>query len=280
VVCPLALATGGTLVPPPSEQIPDGGFDSLKFVEYTVTLLDFLQVRDLAGDGSATKCTLRKGRGEFPADCPMEDTTVQARIRVRSVMNDPEDGVELKSDWQPLRQSDGGPSNDDDPKDREIYEIQTGMGEVPAPVDSALRLMLRGEVSLVTSTYVYGYGDRDDCPFMRRVNPDSWLEFEVELVDFEPETNMTMMGPDDKLDRAEKWRRQGNVLFKTARYALARLKYQKALKAINQTLDMETEEQFSRAKAGKISCLLNLGLCAQRQDKFGEAISWCNKTIE
>jgi hypothetical protein len=41
------------------------------------------QVRDMIGDGSIIKRRLHLGTGEFPIDCPVEDTTVRIHYRVR-----------------------------------------------------------------------------------------------------------------------------------------------------------------------------------------------------
>ena len=63
------------------------------------------------------------------------------------------------------------------------------------------------------------------------------------------------------------------------KYKLARLKYNKALKTIDQALDLETAEQFAAASAAKLACCVNMALCAQKEDEWGEAITWCNKAI-
>jgi hypothetical protein len=39
------------------------------------------QVRDMTGTGEVTKRRVREGRGEFPADCPMEDCAVRVHLR-------------------------------------------------------------------------------------------------------------------------------------------------------------------------------------------------------
>ncbi len=43
------------------------------------------QVRDMTGTGEVLKRRLRDGQGEFPIDCPLNDTTVRAHWRVRGV---------------------------------------------------------------------------------------------------------------------------------------------------------------------------------------------------
>lgn len=39
------------------------------------------QVRDMTGDGKVMKRRLKDGRGEFPVDCPIEDSTVRVQYR-------------------------------------------------------------------------------------------------------------------------------------------------------------------------------------------------------
>ncbi len=42
----------------------------------------------------------------------------------------------------------------------------------------------------------------------------SSVEFEVELVGFQHEPNWASLGPADKLERAARWKEQGNALYK------------------------------------------------------------------
>ncbi|WIA13375.1 hypothetical protein OEZ85_006955 [Tetradesmus obliquus] len=44
-------------------------------VELSIQLHDLVQVRDMTGDGAVTKKRLREGHGDFPVDCPLQDTT-------------------------------------------------------------------------------------------------------------------------------------------------------------------------------------------------------------
>lgn len=39
------------------------------------------QVRDMTGDGGVVKRIACKGQGEFPIDCPLEDSRVQVHLR-------------------------------------------------------------------------------------------------------------------------------------------------------------------------------------------------------
>lgn len=41
------------------------------------------QVRDMTGDGQVLKRRLREGTGDFPMDCPLNDTNVRLHYRAR-----------------------------------------------------------------------------------------------------------------------------------------------------------------------------------------------------
>lgn len=61
---------------------------------------------------------------------------------------------------------------------------------------------------------------------------------------------------------------------------LARAKYGRALKVVERAMDLETEEQVAEASRLKASCLLNMARCAEREQEWGEARSWCTKAIK
>ena len=272
VLMPASLAENGTSVPPPP-FIPDSDilYPSVRYVEFTVTLVDFLQVRDISGDGAAMKRTLRKGNGEFPVDCPLDDTAVHAAVRVRSFQG--------TGEWIPL------PGSEDS---KGSIRIDTGMGAVPVPVEAALRLMLKNEISLVRSTWQYAiegwWRDAKDAvlPFGNDggdITPGCDVEFEIELIEFEALPNLAMASLDEKLERAAKWKEQGNMLFKSGKYGLARVKYTKGLRGVDRALGLETEEQVVVARAVKMACLVNLAACAQKEKEYGEVITWCDRAI-
>ena len=60
----------------------------------------------------------------------------------------------------------------------------------------------------------------------------------------------------------------------------ARTKWLKALKLLGQLFGLETEEQVDAASALKASCMVNLALCSQKEEKFSEALSWCTKALK
>ena len=244
--------------------------DVLHYIEAVVRLIDFFQVRDVTGDGGSMKRTIRKGKGEFPADCPLEDTSVRAVVKVRNV-----DGGR----WVDLTNASNG-----------TVEFETGMGVVPFPVEASIRVMLRGEVARVTTdwAHVQSHASSDTTttttatttlPLPDTLSRESDIEFEITLLDFDPVLHLAEASVDDKLQQAVGWKEQGNRLFKQCKYALARKKYMKAIRAVDQVMGFDTEEQVTLATVTKISSFTNLAACALRDEEWGEVIQWCNKAI-
>eukprot|EP00887_Chlorella_sp_A99_P004741 scaffold4.g4741.t1 len=308
VACPAAALRGGALVPDPPPEVGNGGSEgggpqsrsAGDWLEFTVRLVDFLQVRDLTGDGQAMKRTVSKGRGDFPVDCPIEDSNVRVHYRVRAAAA----GGSAAGPWvYDTRWPSGADASSSGVEEAGPAEFDTGMGAVPDAIDAAVRLMLRGETALVTASWAHAYAGREgEAP--TGLEPGAPVDFEICLVDFEGEPNREEMGTGDKLARAQRWKEQGNMLFKQARargggwegiapraapvlarstrgkYQLARVKYHKALKWANQVTAPETQEQADAALAARLAALTNLAACAQRQAEFGEAVGWCNKALE
>ncbi|GAB4824129.1 hypothetical protein N2152v2_011175 [Parachlorella kessleri] len=258
---PAELALAGRLAPaPPLQEVEGTG----AWVEARLHLIDFVQVRDMTGDGQVVKKIVKKGRGEFPVDCPLEDSTVQVHYRVLrqetgECVLDTRQAADGDSPGQPI-------------------EFDTGMGQAPEALDMAVRLMLEGEVSSVRSSWRYSYQGRQDVP--QGLPEGSSVEFEVELVGFQHEPNWASLGPADKLERAARWKEQGNALYKQGRYKYARTKYQKAMRVVERAMDLEGEDQFAQADAVKLACLLNLAQVALKEESFGEALTFCNKALE
>lgn len=259
--CPTSQLRGGSLVPdPPGQEASSSGRAAEDYAEFKLQLLEFSQVRDMTGDGGVVKRIARKGEGEFPLDCPLEDSRVRLHYRLKA---------EGSSDWLlDSRGADGQAAP---------LEFETGMGEMPEALDMCARLMLRGELAVVTATWRYAFDGRDDAP--QGLPAGGRVQFEVELLGFEREANEHQLAGPAKLERCSKLKEQGNTLFKQGKTRLARAKYGRALKVVERAMDLETEEQVAEASRLKASCLLNMARCAEREQEWGEARSWCTKAI-
>ena len=136
-------------------------------------------------------------------------------------------------------------------------------------LDSVCRLESRADAELPPPSSSQG------------LEPGAPVEFEIELVGFESEANPAALEPHQLLARAERWKGQGNNLFRARRYALAQAKYSKALKWAQQAgREAEEEAEAERAAALRAACAANLAACAQRTEQFGEALTWASKALQ
>lgn len=201
------------------------------------------------------KSIVRKGNGDFPVDCPLEDGTITLQYKVR--------GKET-SEWS---------------FQSGVLTIETGTGALPEAVDMAVRLMLRNEICLVDSTWERAYGGtrRAHTPAIAQ---QPQIQFEIELIDFEAPQNWHDMTAHAKLDKAEWWKDGGNTLFKQGRYDLAKGKYMRAMKCVGDARDIESDEQVERAHAIRVAASSNIALCALKLEEYGETLKWCDKTLQ
>lgn len=231
----------------------------LEEVQFEVELIHFTQVRDMLGDGRLIKRRLRDGKGEFPMDCPLQDSLL--RVHYKGMLLNKEKTVfidtRIDNDGQPL-------------------EFSSGEGLVPEGFEMCVRLMLPGEVALVTCPPDYAY-DKFTRP--ANVPEGAHIEWEIELLGFEMPKDWTGLDFQGVMDEAEKIRTTGNRLFKEGKFELAKAKYEKVLREFNHVNPQDDEE-------GKVFLntrnLLNLNVAACHL-KLGEcrkSIETCNKILE
>lgn len=231
----------------------------LEEVQFEVELIHFTQVRDMLGDGRLIKRRLRDGKGEFPMDCPLQDSLL--RVHCKGMLLNEEKTVvidtRIDNDGQPL-------------------EFSSGEGLVPEGFEMCARLMLPGEVALVTCPPDYAY-DKFTRP--ANVPEGAHIEWEIELLGFEMPKDWTGLDFQGVMDEAEKIRTTGNRLFKEGKFELAKAKYEKVLREFNHVNPQDDEE-------GKVFLntrnLLNLNVAACHL-KLGEcrkSIETCNKVLE
>lgn len=252
VSCPVEYARGSTLLPE-----PPGAVDR---IEFELQLLSLVQVRDLTGNGEVMKRRVKEGTGQFPMDCPIQDSRL--RINYRGFLAD------TGQQFIDTRQASEG---------AEPLDIDSGMGALPEALDMAVRLMTPGEVSLITSTSQYAYDGRPDRP--PDVTQGASIKWELELVSFEKQQDWERAEPNAKIKHAGELKDQGNIAFKGGQLKFAKAKYTKALRLADRMFDIETDEQAEAASAVKTACLVNLANCAHREQQYGEALDWCNKAL-
>ncbi|KAF6161054.1 hypothetical protein GIB67_007695 [Kingdonia uniflora] len=137
-------------------------FDELQF---EVDLVHFIQVRDMLGDGRLIKRRIRDGKGDFPMDCPLHDSLLHMHYK----------GMLLNEEGTVFY--DTRVDNNDEP-----LHFSSGEGLVPEGLEMCLRLMLPGEVALVTCPPDYAYDKFTRPP---SVPEGAHVQWEIELLGFE-----------------------------------------------------------------------------------------------
>lgn len=78
---------------------------------------------------------------------------------------------------------------------------------------------------------------------MQNLAEEQDVLFEIELISFEKTPHWHSMTALDKITRAEQVREQGNKAFRLGRLEMAKQKYMKAMKLLDNAYDTETSEQ-------------------------------------
>ncbi|KAF5830730.1 hypothetical protein DUNSADRAFT_14112 [Dunaliella salina] len=133
----------------------------------------------------------------------------------------------------------------------------------------------------------YGYGAAGNFSFPA-VPPSSSLTYEVEMVGFEEPQQPDESADDasgllfeERLERAEQRRVQGNQLFTEGRYQEALSKYAVALSYMDEDFMIQLEGFYEdKAKQVKLPIHLNMAMCQLRSKDFQTAIYNCSEVLK
>ncbi|KAF5750891.1 peptidyl-prolyl cis-trans isomerase PASTICCINO1 [Tripterygium wilfordii] len=239
-----------------SPLMPIQGLDE---VHFEVELVHFIQVRDMLGDGRLIKRRIRDGKGEFPMDCPLHDSLLRAHYK--GMILD-----EGKRVFYDTRVDNGG----------QPLEFSSGEGLVPEGFEMCVRLMVPGEIALVTCPPDYAY---DKFPRPPNVPEGAHIQWEIELLGFEMPRDWTGLDFQTIMDEAEKIRTTGNRLFKEGKFDLAKSKYDKVLREFNHVNPQDDEEGKVFANTRNL-LNLNVAACYLKMGECRKSIETCNKVLE
>ncbi|KAM3201450.1 peptidyl-prolyl cis-trans isomerase PASTICCINO1 isoform X1 [Capsicum annuum] len=228
-------------------------------VHFEVELVHFIQVRDVLGDGRLIKRRIRDGRGEFPMDCPLQDSLLRVHYK-GSLLNEEKTvfyDTRIDNNGQPL-------------------EFSSGEGLVPQGFEMSVRLMLPGEVSLVTCPPDYAY-DKFERP--ANVPEGAYVQWEIELLDFNTPKDWTGFSFQEIMDDVEKIKGTGNRLFKEGKFELAKAKYEKVLREFNHVHPQDDEEGKEFANTRNL-LHLNVAACLLKLGEHKKSIEACNKVLD
>lgn len=231
----------------------------LEEVHFEVELVHFVQVRDVLGDGRLIKRRIRDGRGEFPMDCPLQDS--QLRVHYKGMLLD-----DKKTIFYDTRTDNGG----------QPLEFCSGEGLVPEGFEMSVRLMLPGEIALVTCPPDYAY---DKFPRPANVPEGVYVEWEIELLGFEMPKDWTGLDFRSIMAEAENIRSTGNRLFKEGKYELAKAKYEKVLRDFNHVNPQDDEEGKEFLNTRNM-LQLNVAACYLKMGECRKSIETCDKVLD
>ncbi|KAL6878348.1 hypothetical protein ACP4OV_012518 [Aristida adscensionis] len=233
--------------------------EGLDEAHFEVELVQFIQVRDMLGDGRLIKRRVVDGRGEFPMDCPLHDSLL--RVHYKGMLLD-----EPKSVFYDTRVDNDG----------EPLEFCSGEGLVPEGFEMCVRLMLPGEKSIVTCPPDFAY---DKFPRPANVPEGAYVQWEIELLGFEMPKDWTGLTFNEIMDEADNIKNTGNRLFKEGKFALAKAKYDKVLREYNHVHPQDDEEGKIFANS-RNSLHLNVAACYQKMGEYRKSIETCNKVLD
>ncbi|GAQ88614.1 peptidyl-prolyl isomerase PASTICCINO1 [Klebsormidium nitens] len=256
----------------PEQLEPRGGAAAVPAgadeIDCTLELLSMNQVRDVMGDGEITKRRLVHGEGDFPMDCPLEDSTLAVHVTGRLP-----DGTVF---WDTHGSVGGGESAPLPEVAGQPYEFATGEGLVPEGLESSIRLMLKGERAIIHSSAKYAY---DKFPRPGGVPEGSPVVWEVELVSFEKVRNWTDLDMDAVLQETVKTREQGNRLFKQGKFKFAKEKYLKILRQLKRLQMGATAEQAEAIASQRVALQLNLAAVHHKMEEYAEAVKVASEVL-
>ncbi|XP_038899656.1 peptidyl-prolyl cis-trans isomerase FKBP62-like [Benincasa hispida] len=161
----------------------------------------------------------------------------------------------------------------------EPLEFKTDEEQVIDGLDKAVVTMKKGEIALLTIAPEYAFGSSESQQDLAVVPPNSTVYYEVELVAFDKEKESWEMNNQEKVEAAGKKKEEGNVLFKSGKFARASKRYEKAVKFIEYDSSF-SEEEKKQAKALKVACNLNNAACKLKLKLYNEAEKLCTKVLE
>ncbi|KAL7248425.1 hypothetical protein ACSBR2_003201 [Camellia fascicularis] len=233
--------------------------EGIEEVHFEVELVHFIQVRDMLGDGRLIKRRIRDGRGEFPMDCPLHDSLL--RVHYKGMLLNEE-----KTVFYDTKFDNGG----------QPLEFSSGEGLVPEGLEMCVRLMLPGEIALVTCPPDYAY---DKFPRPANVSEGAHVQWEIELLGFETPKDWTGLNFREIMEDVEKIKGTGNRLFKEEKFELAKAKYEKVLREFNHVNPQDDEEgkEFSNTRN---LLHLNVAACFLKMGECKKCIEACNKVLD
>ncbi|KAM7271400.1 hypothetical protein ACFE04_030614 [Oxalis oulophora] len=215
-------------------------------------LISWKRVIDVTGDKKVLKKIVKVGEG---LDLPNEGCLVKVVCIGRL-----EDGTVFDRK-----------GTDEDP-----FTFTCLEGQVNEGLDRSIMTMKKGEEALVTINAAEYLSNHE---VENLINADSYVRYEIKLIDFTKDKPFWKMNSNEKLETCEQKKTNGNLLFKAGKFWGASKKYDKAANYVEYNHEF-TEDKKRLAKSLLLSCYLNNAACQLKLGNYPEASRLCTKVLE
>lgn len=157
------------------------------------------------------------------------------------------------------------------------FRFTLGAGEVISGWDIGFATMKVGEKAYLEIAPDYAYGDMGSPP---TIPAKATLVFEVELLDFvEKQREKWQLTKDERLEIANKQKKEGTEFFTAGKHSDAALKYHDAAGyAVAEGITGNDIPEDERALF--VSCLSNAAMCHLKLSEWTDTVHACNKVLE
>lgn len=152
----------------------------------------------------------------------------------------------------------------------EAYEADVVEG-----IEIALKKFKKGEKSKLYLAPKYAFGAQGNL----NVPPNTPVEYEVTLNNFEKEKESWNMTPEEKLEQSEIVKNKGTKYFKEGKFEIAVKQYKKIISFLQYESELEAEGK-EKKNTLLLAGYLNLAACYLKLDDYQEVIQNCEKALE
>jgi len=160
-------------------------------------------------------------------------------------------------------------------------ELIIGEENMTQGLEKGLCSMKKGEVSQITVSPMYGFGESGFSRDGIQVPPNTNITYQIELVSFEKEKETWEMDSfSEKKDAALRRKNDGNKFYSSNKYQLAIRKYQRAIDLFSYKTGMKDSEKQESIKEIEVPCHGNISQCFLKEKNYKKALEHANKVID
>jgi len=160
-------------------------------------------------------------------------------------------------------------------------ELVVGDENMTQGLEKALCTMKKGEKSLFRVSPTYGYGEKATKKGDLEIPPNSFISYEIEILNFEKEKEAWELDNfTERKEAAVKRKTEGNSYYSNNKYNIAIRKYNRAIELVGFKSGLESSEAAEVTKEIDLPCHGNIAQCYLKEKDFKKALEHANKVLE